>query len=144
MTKKNLITKEFIKIVFLSAIYSTIINVVLLVLVKGPSGAPESFAPFTYTAVIGASILCVLLAGVVYLLISKFSNKNLVNWTVISLIALMISFIPDVLLPLSNAIEDQGSNPIIILILMIMHVAPAWFVIVKFNKYTREQAERSL
>lgn len=136
---KNLVTKEFIKVVVLSAIYSTIINVILLALVKGPSGAPLDFGPFMYQAVIGATVLGVILAGVTYILISKYNKNLLSNWTVISLIVLMLSFVPDVLLPYSPSVEDQGSTPFIILMLMIMHVVPAWIVIVKFNKYTKAQ-----
>ncbi len=136
---KNLITKEFAKIIILSAIYSTIINVILLALVKGPSGAPVDFGPFVYSAVVGATVLGVVLAGATYVLIGKFNKNLLSNWTVISLIVLILSFIPDVLLPYSSAAEDQGSTPFIILMLMIMHVVPAWIVIVKFNKYTKTQ-----
>jgi len=127
--------------VILTAVYATVLNTVLLFAVKGKLSDPDTFGPFMYSSVIGLTLGGVVLAGIVYVLIGKHCHKQLANWTVISLIALMISFIPDVLLPLSTAADDMISDasayPVIILVLMVMHVIPAWVVIYKFNKYAK-------
>jgi hypothetical protein len=132
---KNIITKQFISNVFIAAIISVIVNDILLAIVKPIANAPETFSPFQYDAVSELTFLGVLAAGFVYIVIIRFypvAYKKIFIW--ISVIALLLSFIPDIMLPYSPDADNQGATTFIVIILMIMHALTAGIVIWLFTR----------
>ena len=128
------ITKPFLKTVSLVSVYSIIANVILLIISRAFAGAPATFAPFTYTPVIFLTLGGVVAAAVVYLLIKKFFKNYNKVFIIVSIIALIVSFIPDIQLVHPVDAEDFGATPLIIGILMLMHVIAAVLVIRMFTR----------
>ena len=132
---KNIITKKFINNIFVAAILSVLANDILLAIVRPIANAPETFSPFKYDAVTELTFLGVLAAGFVYISIIRFypiAYKKIFIW--ISIVALLLSFIPDIMLPYSPDADNQGATTFIVIILMLMHVLTAGIVIWMFTR----------
>jgi hypothetical protein len=132
---QNIITKKFIQNVAITSIVSIVVNVILLFIVRPMASAPETFSPFHYSSVILFTLFGVLGAALVYIGIKKFFPiiyKKLFVW--VSVITLILSFIPDILMPYSTEADDQGATLFIVIILMIMHVLTAGIVVYMFTK----------
>lgn len=131
-----IIGKKFIGVVLLTALYSVVVNVILLAISRAYANAPSHFAPFTYPAVIEFTIGGVILAAIVYVAIGAFSENQNKTFLHVATVALLLSFIPDILLfwPQFQDPEDIGATPLVIAILMIMHILTAWIVVYMFTE----------
>ena len=131
----NILTKRFITNVIVAAILSVIINVIVLAIIRPITQAPSSFSPFEYGSVIELTFLGVLAAGFVYVGIQRFypqSYKKIFTW--VAFISLIISCIPDILLPYSTDADNQGATPFIVIILILMHILTAGIVVWIFTE----------
>lgn len=132
---QKIITKNFIKNIIFTAFLSVIANVILLMVVKPIAMTPGSFSPFQYSTVVELTILGVLAAGIVYLLLRKFfisKYKKIFIW--VSVVALILSFIPDILMPYSPDADNQGATLFVVLMLILMHILTAAIVVSMFTK----------
>ena len=132
---KAIITKQFIKNVIIASILSVILNVVVLLIVRPIARAPQTFSPFLLDPVIELTFLGVLAAGFVFVGIQRFfpqSYRKIFTW--VAIFALIISFIPDILLPYSTDYDNQGATTFIVIILIIMHILTAGIVLWMFNR----------
>ncbi len=131
----EIVTKKFITDVILAAIISVILNVIVLAIFRPIAQAPQTFSPFWYSPVIEFTFLGVLAAGFVYVAIQRlFSHnfKKIFIW--VAVIALILSFIPDIMLPYSTDYDNQGATAFIVIILILMHTLTAGIVLWMFNK----------
>ncbi|MCX6754325.1 MAG: DUF6069 family protein [Candidatus Nomurabacteria bacterium] len=127
--------KKFTINVLIATILSTVFNIVLLAIARPFANVPATFSPFQYLSVILFTVLSVITAMIVYMGILKFYPifyKKIFIW--VSVISLIFSFIPDILMPYSKDIDDQGATFFVIVILMIMHVLTAGIVVYFFTK----------
>jgi hypothetical protein len=126
--------------VALVAIVSVVINGILTFLGKVISMPPDTFGPYFYSRVILYTIVGVIGAGVVYTLMRWwYSDTAKANrhFIMLSLVLLVLSFYPDVVLPYSTDAEDAGWTYGIIMNLMLMHVVPACLVVYFYTRKVR-------
>lgn len=129
--------KKFAKITGFVVIVSVAINIALLIIGRILSAPPETFGPYMYSTVIGLTVLGIIAAAGVYIGIRKLypdiarANKYFI---IISIITLLVSFYPDIMLPYSNEPDDVGWTYGIIANLMLMHIPPAVFVMFFFTR----------
>lgn len=141
---KKINYKNFIKAILYIAVGSTVINVLLGIVGKNLSHVPNSFEPYQAATISGLNILGVIAAAVVYVFFVEFikdikkANKAYL-W--LSIILLVLSFIPDIAIPYSSDPESAGwTSWWTIINLMLMHVVTAYFVIREFvykNKFVK-------
>jgi NADH:ubiquinone oxidoreductase subunit 3 (subunit A) len=139
---KKIDYKGFIKAILYIILGSTTINILLAVLGRHLSHVPSTFSPYMISSISGMNILGVIAASVVYFLFAHF-NKNMKKanhaYMKLSILLLIISFIPDLVLPLSGDAENVGwTSWWTIFNLMLMHTVTAFFVIRTFvyrNKF---------
>ena len=137
------ITKKFIHRVIYVTIASVVANVVVLVVAKNIFVVPNTFSPFFYSSVIEFTIAGVIGAGAVYVcmgMIFKKRNRNK-DFVLISVAVLILSFIPDLLMPFSSDADNQGATWAIVFVLMLQHVIPAILVIFGFTKGVEDTSE---
>lgn len=133
---KKINYENFIKAILYIVVASTAINVLLAMLGKNLSHVPNTFVPYQVSSIISANIMGILGATIVYFLFitfikdSKKANK-LYFW--VSVIVLVLSFIPDLSIPKSADPETVNyTSYSTILNLMLMHVVTAYFVLKHF------------
>ena len=139
---KKINYKNFIRAILYIAVLSTVINILLAVIGKNLSHTPDTFGPYMVSDILSLNILGVIGAAVVYVLFLSFikdikkANKAYL-W--ISIILLILSFIPDIALPWSTDADSVGwTSWWNIINLMLMHVVTAYFIIKCFvykNKF---------
>ncbi|HEX8993932.1 MAG TPA: hypothetical protein VF803_01625 [Candidatus Paceibacterota bacterium] len=126
----------FSKTVALVALLSVIGNVILTWIGWRVSNPPTTFGPYDYPTVAGLTVAGVIAAGVVYLVMRYWSKADVArinhNFIIISVIALLVSFIPDIMIPWSTDADQVGWTYGIIVNLMLMHVVAAGFVMYYF------------
>jgi len=119
---------------------SVALNAGLLAICRAIFAAPATFSPFFYGAVIMFTAVGVLAAWVVYLAMlwlwaKRFPARDAVrDFKWVSVVALVVSFIPDIMMPFSTDADNQGATWPIVGALMLMHVIPALLVIFGFKK----------
>lgn len=127
-------TKKFLIISAQTIIVSVLINVAILVIARATTGAPATFGPFMYSPVIILTILGVIGASIVYALIKKYSQNPSRLFKIVSYVALVLSFIPDIQLPYSTDADNVGVTWVIVALLIVMHIVTALIVIRNFTK----------
>ena len=73
-------------------------------------------------------------------MIFKKRNRNK-DFVLISVAVLILSFIPDLLMPFSSDADNQGATWAIVFVLMLQHVIPAILVIFGFTKGVEDTSE---
>jgi uncharacterized membrane protein YozB (DUF420 family) len=110
------------KIVIVTAIASAIGNLVLMMLTISSLAVPDSFAPLTPAPIVLWSFIGAFGAIGAYALIRRRSDSPQKVFAVVSVLVLILSFLPDVVLV--NVAEGPfgGATTGAIIVLMIMHV----------------------
>ena len=130
------ITRAFIIRVVYVTVISVLSNVMVLAIARAVFKAPNTFSPFFYGSVIELTAAGVIAAAAVYVcmgLIFKKRDRNK-DFIWVSIVALVLSFIPDILLPFSSDADNAGATWPIVAALMLLHVIPAAFVIMGFTR----------
>ena len=134
--QKLRITHKFMYRVALVAIASVAANVIVLAIARMIFNAPATFSPFFYGSVIELTAAGVIAAAAVYVcmgLIFKKRDRNK-DFIWVSIVALVLSFIPDILLPFSSDADSAGATWPIVAALMLLHIIPAALVIIGFTR----------
>ncbi|MDE1975100.1 MAG: hypothetical protein KGI49_01140 [Patescibacteria group bacterium] len=135
MIQKLRITKKFIDRVILVVVASVVANVIVLAIARPMFNAPDTFSPFFYSSVIELTAAGVIAAAAVFIVMGlvfrKRDRKKDFFWVAIA--ALIVSFIPDLLMPFSADTDNQGATWPIVAVLMLLHVIPAALVILGFD-----------
>jgi O-antigen/teichoic acid export membrane protein len=130
------ITKQFISRTIAVVIASVVANAVFLAIIRPMFNAPATFSPFFYGSVIELTAAGVVAAAAVYVVMGLMFPRRDRNrdFVIVAIVALVLSFIPDLTLPFSHARDNQGATWPIVIALMILHVIPALVVIFGFTR----------
>jgi hypothetical protein len=109
----------------LAAVIATVVDLGIQEFGKTALAVPADFEPYHGT-VAPYTVGGVVLAGIVYWLVVRFTGKARRNYLVLSVVALVLSYIPDVLL---YVWKDPGATIPAIASLMAMHTAAAVIVV---------------
>lgn len=127
---------NFIKAILYIVVASTAINVLLAMLGKNLSHVPNTFVPYNVSSIISANIMGIVGATIVYCLFVSFikdSKKANKAYLWLSIVVLVLSFIPDINLPKSTDPETlDWTSYSTVWNLMLMHVVTAYFVLKAF------------
>ena len=135
MNTLNLIS--FSKTVGFVAGVAVIANILLMLVGRSISDVPAGFGPYEYGSITMLTLVGVIGAAVVYAVMHAwYADVAKVNkhFTVLSVVILITSFYPDVMLPYSSDLDQVGWNYVAMGILMLMHVVAAVLVVHFFTK----------
>ncbi|MDE2037933.1 MAG: hypothetical protein KGI69_01760 [Patescibacteria group bacterium] len=134
------ITRQFIRRAFGVAVAAVIANVIVLGLARAAFPAPAAFSPYFYSSVIELTAAGVVAAAAVYVVMGLIFRKRDRNkdFVWVSFVALVLSFVPDILLPFSSDADNQGATWPIVGVLMLLHVIPAVMVIWGFTSGVKD------
>jgi len=117
------------KIGLVAAIVSAIGNIALMLVTISSLGAAETFIPLTLPPIIIWSFIGAFGAIGVYSLIRKSSATPDRTFTIVAVVVLVLSFIPDIVLVNVSEGPFGGATTGAIVVLMVMHVI-SFFVVV--------------
>lgn len=129
--------QKFINVVAKVTILSVIGNVILAILGKVVSDTPDTFGPYMYMPVIGLTVAGVFAAAVVYYVMRlKYADALKANkhFLILSWIVLILSFVPDILIPWIPEADMVGWTYVVIANLMLMHVVAGGLVMYYFTR----------
>lgn len=122
------IPKGLIRTALYVAIGAGIVNVLLALAGKVMSAPPDTFGPYMTSSILGLTVGGVIAAAVVYIAMRRLyddRNKADRHFIWLSVVVLMLSFIPDIAMPWSTDPDQVGWTYGIIGNLMLMHVVAA-------------------
>jgi hypothetical protein len=122
----------------LAVIASVAANVVFTLIANAVFGVPPDFLPLTPDAIAMFTAVGVIGAVVVFALVARFSTRPIRLFRRIALVVLVVSFLPDLALPLIP--DPVPAGPREVLILMATHVVPAAISVYLLTTLTRETA----
>lgn len=120
---------------------SLIVNAILRAFAQAVFDIPEFFMPISSPSFIGLTIASVIAALIVFVIVARFSKRPYRTYLIVAIIALLVSFIPDLMflingVPLPNG--ETASAPVAgVLTLMLMHIATAAITIFALLRFTR-------
>ncbi len=109
----------------LAVLASVIANVLVSITAVALVGISPEFEPLHLRPVIGFTVVGVLGALLVFALVARFSRRPVRLFRRITLVVLLLSFMPD--LSLLNASPYAGTTVQSVIALMLMHMA-AWLI----------------
>src|SRR5215469_3337209 len=104
-------------------------------------GVPGTFQYFQAAYVIGSTIMYLLLALIIFALVSRFARWPIRFYRVLAIIALLVSFLMPAM-ALGGLLPIPGMNVTIFWTMIVMHVVSAVIVVGLLTTLTREQAEQ--
>lgn len=107
---------------FLAIIFSVVANLIVRTISAAILTVPSTFAPLGWSAPVLLTIGGVIAATVVFWLFMKFISNPVKSYKTVAVVALFLSFIPDIMLFVSPDPEDAGVTFILVVPLLIMHV----------------------
>ncbi|MEK7325617.1 MAG: DUF6069 family protein [Chloroflexota bacterium] len=114
----------------LAIVASVAANLVLRFIAVAALNPPAEFMPLTVAQPGVLTVVGVALAVVVFAIVSRFARNPLRAYQIVAAVALLVSFVPDILLLVNaNSAPFPGVNLGTIGALMLMHVA-AWAITV--------------
>ncbi|HEX5690472.1 MAG TPA: DUF6069 family protein [Roseiflexaceae bacterium] len=111
----------------LAIVAAVVVNIIIQQIAAAVLQPDPQFMPLTIGVVSTFTVIGVLGAVLVYALIGRFSQRPIMLFRRVALIALVVSLIPDILMAFTGFIP--GTTVPNVIVLMIMHVA-AWAVAV--------------
>lgn len=120
---------------------SLLVNAILRALAQMLFAIPEYFMPISSPSFIGLTIGGVMAALLVFALVARFSKRPYRAYLIVAIVALLLSFIPDVMflvfgVPLPNG--EMAPAPVAgVLTLMLMHIATAVITLAMLFRFTR-------
>ena len=135
MSKLDLVS--FSKTVGFVAVVSVVANILLMLIGRALADVPTGFGPYQYGSISMLTLVGVIGAAVVYAAMRTwYGEEAKVNkyFTIFSVVLLIASFYPDVMLPWSSDPDQVGWNYVAMGVLMLMHVVAAGLVIYFFTK----------
>jgi hypothetical protein len=120
---------------------SLVVNAVIRALTQALFSIPDYFTPISSPSFIGLTVALVIAALVVFVIVARFSKRPYRTYLIIAIIALLISYIPDVMFllggyPLPNG-EIATVPAVGPLSLMLMHTATAAITVGALFRFTR-------
>lgn len=136
MTEPNAVPEAWSKwkIAIVAAIASAIANLALMLVTISSMAVPASFMPLTPMPIILWSFIGAFGAVGVYALMRKRNESPQRSFTIVAVVVLILSFIPDVILVNVSEGPFAGATTGAIIVLMIMHVISFAIVVPMLNK----------
>ena len=122
----------------LTILAAVLANVAFVAVANPLFGVAPDFPALTKDAVAAFTAVCVLLAVLVFALVARFSRRPISLYRRIAIIALILSFIPDVALGVLPNPVPVGVREV--LLLMATHVIAAAVTVGLLTSLTRAQA----
>ena len=139
--KKSVSYGSLVRWTSIVIVASLVVNTLLTYMGRIVSHPPLTFGPYEYMSVISLTVVGVIAAAIVYALmriwIADTTRANSA-YLLLSLVVLVGSFYPDVMLPYSPDPDQVGWTYGIMANLMLMHVVPAVLVMWAFTKKVRD------
>lgn len=132
---------HFIKTVLWVLALSVVGNIVLTAIGRLLSAPPDTFGPYAYGNVVGLTVAGVIAAALVYIAMRaaiRGPRKANRYFLILSVVVLIASFYPDIMLPYSPDPDDIGWTYGIIANLMLMHVLAGVVVMYYFTRVHRD------
>lgn len=117
-----------------AAVLATVANVVLRALAIAVFDIPDAFEHLALRAVIVSTVAGVLAAGVVYAIIARVSRTPDRTFTIVAIVALVLSLIAPLTVGLEDPPEYPGTDAASVGTLMAMHVVAAAIAIVTLTR----------
>ncbi len=112
-----------------AVICAVTVNLFFIFIVKLFIHTPPTFSPFFYSFIALYTALGVMGAGLVYLIIKKLTPNYHKIFTWVSIVALMLSLIPDIAMYMNPEPDDVGVTIPIVIILMLTHIFAAFIAV---------------
>lgn len=117
-----------------AAVLATVANVVLRALAIAVFDIPDAFEHLALRAVIVSTVAGVLAAGVVYAIVARVSRTPDRTFTIVAIVALVLSLIAPLTVGLEDPPEYPGTDAASVGTLMAMHVVAAAIAIVTLTR----------
>ncbi len=115
-----------------AAVAAVIGNIIVATLVKAVATIPPEFVPFGLGRYVLFTVLGVIGAAVVYWILGRLGGDPVRRFTIIAIVVLLLSFIPDLGMLFSDFFP--GATPAGVIGLMLMHVVTAVACIILFPR----------
>jgi Family of unknown function (DUF6069) len=122
----------------LTIITAAIANMIVRILAVAFFGVPETFQYLQASFIIGSTIIYLLLALLAFVLVSRFARQPMRFYRVLGLVALCVSFLSPLMLPV-GVFPVAGMNLHIFWTMIVMHLVSAAIVVGLLTRLPREQ-----
>ena len=118
----------------LAAVAAVVANVLLRALAIALFDIPPEFEHLALRAVILSTLAGVLVAGLVYALIARFATNPARTFTIVAIVALLLSLLAPLSVGLEDPPEYPGTDAASIGTMMAMHVVAATIAILVLSR----------
>lgn len=123
----------------LTIVLAAIVNLIIRAIAIAIFGIPETFQYLQAPAIIGSTIVFLLVALLVFMLVNRFARHPIQFYRILVLVVLCISFLSPVM-ALVGLFPAPGMTLSIFWTMIVMHIISAIIVVSLFTTLTREQA----
>jgi Family of unknown function (DUF6069) len=121
----------------LAAVVAVVANVLVRALAVAIFDIPDAFEHLALRAVIVSTLAGVIAAGLVYALIARRAREPARTFTIVAVVALLLSLIAPLSVGLEDPPEYPGTDAASVGTLMAMHVVAATTCIAVFTRVSR-------
>jgi hypothetical protein len=118
----------------LAAVAAVVANVLLRALAIAVFDIPSAFEHLALRAVIVSTLAGVIAAGVVYAVVARLARDPARTFTVVAVVALLLSFAAPLMVGLEDPPEYPGTDAASVGTLMAMHVVTAAIAVVALTR----------
>jgi hypothetical protein len=113
---------------------SIVVNLLIMAMTRALFPIPAEFLPLSAPPIILFTTFFIAIAGLVFLLVDRLSRNPVRAYTIVAVIALVLSLVPDFGL-LANPAGMPGATPAGVWGLIAMHVVSAVITVVALTRY---------
>ena len=137
ISREQLVLRKLFWVGPLTIIIAAIANLVVRTIAVAFFGVPETFQYLQAPYIIGSTIIFLLVALLVFMLVSRFAQRPIRFYRILALIVLCVSFLSPVM-ALVGVFPASGMNMHIFWTMIVMHIVSAIIVVSLFTTLTRE------
>ncbi len=119
----------------IAAVAATVANVLLRAIAVAVFDIPDAFEHLALRAVVLSTVLAVVAAGLVYWIVARLSPTPDRTFTIIALVALLLSLVAPLTVGLEDPPEYPGTDAASVGTLMAMHVVAAAITIAALTRH---------
>jgi hypothetical protein len=121
----------------LAAVAAVVANVLLRAVAIALFDIPDAFEHLALRAVIVSTLVGVIAAALVFAVISRFARDPVRTFTIVAVVALVLSLVAPLSVGLQDPPEYPGTDAASVGTLMLMHVTTAAIVVAVFSRGRR-------
>jgi hypothetical protein len=122
-------------------VVACVVNVIAAMLLRSAFGVPAEFPALQPPAIIIVTVLGVGAAVIAFALVNRFARNPVRTYLIVSAVALVLSFIPNIMIALNPNPAIPGNHPNAPFALMMLHVTSAIVAVGMLTTLTREKSE---